>query len=315
MDFGKASYLHSGKALPFILRRKAAGGLVSTATDDPMNHRRTASSQTSAPVWTTDELEEELKKVSKAVVDIQKQIQRGEETYYEESQTYGGGHNLFQSWEGYIDSREMGGGNGGIGNSRRPLPSEYRWFSTTTRAVAANYTEKSVNSLGSRLPSNYGRPVTIISKGDSEASATPDPSAKNSVEDFKKEPRKEIRQDSGVKEEDKTVAADENDKTAVTAVRSTSARKRSREEENNLVEQEETDDRNKSRKRSREEEKEPKEEEEMKEKPSEEDEDDGEEDEQDAPPPKKKTRNESKKQEGQPKTRESKRSTRRSKRR
>ena len=68
----------------------------------------------------SDDLERKNWKASVALVDVQKQIYRGEEAYYDE--TFGHG-SLFKSWEGYLDVKEASSsvlGPTGISSRRVP---------------------------------------------------------------------------------------------------------------------------------------------------------------------------------------------------
>ena len=64
-------------------------------------------------VFTSHLLETLLMKSEVALVEVQKQIYRGEEAYYEETFSHG---NVFKGWEGYLDAKESSAsGSGGTG--------------------------------------------------------------------------------------------------------------------------------------------------------------------------------------------------------
>ena len=67
---------------------------------------------------TSQQLESFLWKANGALTDVQKQIFKGEETYYEETFSHG---NIFRGWEGYLDAKqessESSSGAGGSGGS------------------------------------------------------------------------------------------------------------------------------------------------------------------------------------------------------
>ena len=82
-----------------------------TSTDHTIDHDR---------VFTSHHLETLLMKSEVALTEVQKQIYRGEEAYYEETFSHG---NLFKGWEGYLDAKESassGSGSGGTGGGSGP---------------------------------------------------------------------------------------------------------------------------------------------------------------------------------------------------
>ena len=110
------------------------------------------------------EIERALQQTWDALGQVQTQIQRGEETYYEESQVLAAGCNIFRGWDTYIDARIAGdsiastgnnsnsnnsnpsstqnsmnfGGNAmmnpGNGNGTlRRMPADFRWASNSCR--------------------------------------------------------------------------------------------------------------------------------------------------------------------------------------
>jgi hypothetical protein len=101
--------------------------------------------------FTADELEDELWKVSQALVETQQQIVRGEEVYYEETQAYGS--NLFRGWETFIDSRDVGNSNGTTvqGGGPRRVPNDFRWFSSSATSLASRHLKP--EPMGSRMSS------------------------------------------------------------------------------------------------------------------------------------------------------------------
>lgn len=128
----------SGVQLPFILRKKAeeqraqaVRGDASATTDDSTTFPMTfaAQSQSTEPgrandlrnrTFTSEELDNKIWKATVALVEIQKQIHRGEDAYYEE--TFGHG-NLFRGWEGFLDAKDVGA------TSNSKPPKDTRWFS------------------------------------------------------------------------------------------------------------------------------------------------------------------------------------------
>jgi hypothetical protein len=128
----------SGHVLPRILRQKLRnfppptvpegfaipagadvddGGPADVEPHSLTSHRRTTPSR-------IDQLEEVIHKSTQALLGIHKQIQRGEEVYYEDTYGFGG---LFTGFDSVLDAR--GVGEGGGGNMLRRMPGDARWFS------------------------------------------------------------------------------------------------------------------------------------------------------------------------------------------
>ena len=130
-DSGSSSHLsdQSGVCLPLLLRQglKAKEGATGSSGATTSATEQAATTTTTTPntaavhrppvpnvhaswrdpgrIFTVSELEERLHRTSRALVDITKQIQRGEETYYEESQVLSAGCNIFRGWDLLIDAR------------------------------------------------------------------------------------------------------------------------------------------------------------------------------------------------------------------
>jgi hypothetical protein len=124
------AFRRSGVALPLVLRERLRlqQGRTTPATV------AVSPSVASTHIWTAAALEEQLVKLSRATVEIQKQIQRGEETYHDEAGT----HHIFRGWDGFIDARDPGGNAGAApvpGGSRR-MPGDARWFSSSCTNIA-----------------------------------------------------------------------------------------------------------------------------------------------------------------------------------
>ena len=80
----------------------------------------------------SEELESRIWKATVAMVEVQKQIQRGEEAYYDETFNRG---NIFKGWEGYLDARDVGNSDG-VGGRR--VPADFRWFSNSCKSIPRN---------------------------------------------------------------------------------------------------------------------------------------------------------------------------------
>jgi hypothetical protein len=103
------------------------------------------------------------------VTEIQRQIVRGEEVYYEETQAYGS--NLFRGWETFIDSRDVLGTSsntttGVQGGGPRRVPNDFRWFSSSATSLASRHLKP--EPMGSCPVSS-----TVTSASPSELSTAP----------------------------------------------------------------------------------------------------------------------------------------------
>jgi hypothetical protein len=126
----------SGNQLPKVLHDKWAlqngrmppdyttTATTTTTTNTQSNNTQSTVNNKNTDTFTSLELETHLASVSRALVDIQKQVQGGEETYYDEAPT----NNIFRGWDSnFIDAREPNNANN-MAVPRR-LPMDFRWFS------------------------------------------------------------------------------------------------------------------------------------------------------------------------------------------
>ena len=97
------------------------------------SQRQRRSQQSAASDFTAPQLEDMVWKTSQAIVELQKQIQRGEETYYEETQAHGS--SLFRGFETFIDARDVGTASAPQASSRR-MSGDYRWFSSSCSNIS-----------------------------------------------------------------------------------------------------------------------------------------------------------------------------------
>ena len=166
----------SGSFLPVFIRRKwkeeneaSADGASSQLlfSEQYPGITRAESSRAINRIFTAKEIEERMQKISKLVqVDLQKQIQRGEETYYEETNGHG---NLFRGWDAFVDSRDSVGSAGVSsmpqGGSRR-IPADNRWFASSCNNVARPNRAPSLNRPQSAGPPNVtsstGEPISVV---------------------------------------------------------------------------------------------------------------------------------------------------------
>jgi hypothetical protein len=162
----------SGEVLPLILREKlrqqsrTSESFTSTSSSSAAITTKTKTIARVASghglsvadrnrICTADELEDDLWKTSQALLEIQRQIVRGEEVYYEETQAYGS--NLFRGWETFIDSRDVGGTSNNTNTTTvqsggpRRVPNDFRWFSGSAVSLASRHLKP--EPMGSRVSS------------------------------------------------------------------------------------------------------------------------------------------------------------------
>ena len=153
----------SGYVLPQYLQRKRPrtteenSSSTSTAPDDSPKSgggsgRQTTTTRISSSeaairsnrVYECSELESLALQITASMIDIQKQIHRGEESYYEDTYAHG---SLFRGWDAFVDAKDVPGGessgSGGMSQpsysySSRRVPSDLRWFSNSCRSVSRN---------------------------------------------------------------------------------------------------------------------------------------------------------------------------------
>jgi hypothetical protein len=193
----------SGEVLPLILREKlqqkrsGASDDSSSATGSKIGScqpeiARGLSVEDRNRKFTADELEDQLWKVSQALVETQRQIVRGEEVYYEETQAYGS--NLFRGWETFIDSRDVGNSNtttGVQGGGPRRVPNDFRWFSSSATSLASRHLKP--EPMGSRMSSTVTSAASTSDASEAPASTkSVAPSAPVSIKsDSARVPRKD----------------------------------------------------------------------------------------------------------------------------
>jgi Histone acetyltransferase subunit NuA4 len=167
----------SGTCLPAFLRRKWKDGNEALVGGPPPvlsiselhpHIARAEKSRVMHRIFTAKEIEERMQKISKQVlIDIQKQILRGEESYYEETNAHG---NLFRGWDAYVDSRDAVGSAGlssvPQGGSRR-IPADNRWFASSCKSISRP--GRPPSSLWNR-PQSHG-PLGAMSSGQLKSSA------------------------------------------------------------------------------------------------------------------------------------------------
>jgi hypothetical protein len=110
------------------------------------------------------QLEKLIQETTRTLTGVQKQIQRGEEVYYEESYGFG---SLFSGFESVLDSRGVGDG-GSSNNMIRRMPADARWFSLPLHAyppppppVITNHIPVTVESLAAAGQSAAAASATL----------------------------------------------------------------------------------------------------------------------------------------------------------
>jgi hypothetical protein len=160
----------SGSFLPVFLRRKwkeendaSAGGPPPHLSISEQYPKITRSEKVRAMnrIFTAKEIEGRMQKITKvALADVQKQIIRGEESYYEETSGHG---NIFRGWDAFVDSRDAAGSVGVSsmpqGGSRR-IPADNRWFASSCKSL----------SRPSKPPPSTGPPSVMPSTGQTTSS-------------------------------------------------------------------------------------------------------------------------------------------------
>ena len=175
----------SGSFLPAFIRRKwkeeneaSADGTPPRLSEQFPGITRSESSSAINRIYTAKEIEERMKKISKIVlVDLQKQIQRGEESYYEETNGHG---NLFRGWDAFVDSRDPVGSAGVSsmpqGGSRR-IPADNRWFTSSGNSVARTTNRppswnRPLSAGPLNVPSTTVDPISVVATAVASSSSS-----------------------------------------------------------------------------------------------------------------------------------------------
>lgn len=151
MEFFEDDFSYpSGVVLPPILKRKldsrngGVGPTNSVASNDNLSgvkRRRVEGKTGSATGLNADEMEAYFMRASSVMVEVQKQLYRGEEVYHEDTNAHG---NVFRGWDAFVDLKDVGVGAGSSsmhlvsGSGTRRMPSDQRWFSGSCRSVMKN---------------------------------------------------------------------------------------------------------------------------------------------------------------------------------
>jgi len=130
----------SGVVLPLILQRKlqsqqqvSGDSKEDTKIDnDDTNDALQEDDGRANVVFTAEELDERVWKARAAMADIQRQLLRGEESYYEETSAHG---NLFRGWDLFIDAKDSAPS---VSAGNRRMPADFRWFSSSCASTGKN---------------------------------------------------------------------------------------------------------------------------------------------------------------------------------
>lgn len=106
------NYSFSGKILPKVLRRA---------------HNLSGLPAARGGVW--DDIEGTLAETCQALQEIQRQIQKGEETYFEETTSHA---NIFKGWDAFLDVRLEA--PAAVTQVRR-MPADYKWMSSSSVGI------------------------------------------------------------------------------------------------------------------------------------------------------------------------------------
>lgn len=128
----------SGSFLPYFLRHKwkiehGDSSAPEESTEPYPEMTRAEKSRIVHRVFSAQEIEDRMQQISKGVlVEIQKQIYKGEEAYFEDTNGHG---NLFRGWDAFVDSKEIGAtGAASVPQGTKRIPADCRWFSSSYRS-------------------------------------------------------------------------------------------------------------------------------------------------------------------------------------
>lgn len=157
--------------IPFFLQQKVQKDRGEVPADGSPGRRHASQRRrAAADAFTSPQLEDLIWKTSQTIVDLQKQIQRGEETYYEETQTHGS--SLFRGFETYIDARDVGTSSAPSSTSRR-MPGDYRWFSSSCSNISRHMKQRPFVPVAPLLAPKSPPPTQNSSGGEQSKTAEP----------------------------------------------------------------------------------------------------------------------------------------------
>jgi hypothetical protein len=185
----------SGAVLPLILRKKYNAQLAAASTTSstsegageskilPLHPVDDVDEEQANRVFTAEELERKMMQASVVMVEIQKQLYKGEEVYVEDTHAHG---NLYRGWDAFIDLRDGGAGSHHHQpGAHRRIPADSRWFSGSCKSVARTSRPHSRMSVtptpslvarsGSTTPVSANIPSAALSDASSSGGASKPP--------------------------------------------------------------------------------------------------------------------------------------------
>jgi hypothetical protein len=140
----------------------------------PLSRHETSKLQNK--VFTTAELEQRIYQTTVAMVDIQMQLHRGEEIYFEDTVAHG---NMFKGWDAFVDLKMDDSADNAMGPPRR-VPADSRWFSSSCKSISQNFKPVPPMPVQKTFPMPT---VTTLAVGPSMKSVDPVTAAAASLED------------------------------------------------------------------------------------------------------------------------------------
>ena len=135
-------------------------------------------------VFSAQEIEDRMQQISKGVlVEIQKQIYKGEEAYFEDTNGHG---NLFRGWDAFVDSKEIGTtGATSVPQGTKRIPADCRWFSMSSRRPLKP--ARSNTAAPVQLPPSGQPTVETLSTSETKESSSA-PSASSTLDQIHLQP-------------------------------------------------------------------------------------------------------------------------------
>lgn len=170
----------SGTCLPLFLRQKwkeqneegsSTAGCPLSITEQYPQITRAEKNRSMSRIFSSKEIEDRIQRISKhSLVDIQRMIHRGEETYFEDTNGHG---NLFRGWDTFVDSRDVLGSAGASlapqGGGSRRMPADNRWFASSCTSFSKS--NRPPSSLSSGLPPIRSATAASVSEQPPSAAA------------------------------------------------------------------------------------------------------------------------------------------------
>ena len=157
----------SGIALPFLLRKKRIAR-IGEIDEESSSSRQLETSVLGKRVCSADAIQDRAKRTALAMIDIQKQVYRGEETYYDDTNSHG---NLFRGWDAFAFV-DVGSSSSAPQPTNRRVPVDSRWFSSSCGSVQRKgrmiLSSKGVSSNSAKAESALPTPASVGSASGGE---------------------------------------------------------------------------------------------------------------------------------------------------